>query len=128
MSPRIAGLRIKSALSPITTGAGSSNTLRVVWGSSPNDVWAAGEFNLIHWTGSSWTRVATGTDLYAYALWSSGPNDVWAAGVNSMAHWNGTAWTSVASASSYSVLSMWGSSSGDIWAVGVHGNIQRRRL
>ena len=38
-------------------------TILAIWGDSPNDVWAMGEFGkILHWNGSSWTAL----DLEAY--------------------------------------------------------------
>lgn len=40
----------------------NSNTLYKVWGTGPNDIWAVGDSGtLIHFNGTAWSRVETGT-------------------------------------------------------------------
>jgi hypothetical protein len=84
----------------------------------PNDIWAVGGGSdgdysasgyIIHWNGSTWTRVlgpAPGTYQRLYDVKALAPNDVWAVGdyfdVNQgyqplFLHWNGRTWSQVAS-------------------------------
>jgi hypothetical protein len=121
------------------------STLNAVRAVSAHDVWAVGEFRdssspladqtlILHWNGTSWTRVASpdpaGTtnnnDLNGVA--ATGPDDAWAVGdINSntgktfILHWNGTKWSRVSSPSfqTNDVLTAVGASSrSNVWAVG----------
>lgn len=63
----------------------TTETLRAVWGTSPNDVWAVGDAAcVIHWDGMHWSRVAVGglggrrPDLYT--VWTATPGKVWIGG------------------------------------------------
>jgi hypothetical protein len=76
-----------------------------IWGAGAADVWAVagglggaqGYANLIHWDGSAWSPVSSGTDDNLYGVWGTGPNDVWAAGASGVegviVHYDGTGWT-----------------------------------
>jgi hypothetical protein len=101
------------------------NPPRSVWGSGPNDVWAVGDAGtILHWNGTAWTGVPSGTGNDLYGVWGSGPNDVWAVGAGgTVLHWNGTAWTGVSSGTTNYLRSVWGSGASDVWAVGDAGTI-----
>src|SRR5215813_7085619 len=75
------------------------NPLRRVWGSGASDVWAVGWYGIIlHWDGSAWTGVSSGTTNGLLGIWGSGASDVWAVGDGgTILHWNGSHWTSVSS-------------------------------
>jgi hypothetical protein len=96
-----------------------------LWGSSDNDVWAAGnDGNMLHWNGKAWRRIAvpTGNDLLG--IWGASDKDVWAVGeAGIVIHWDGTAWTRVTSPvpDSAALNDIWGSSASNIWAVGDRG-------
>jgi len=97
-----------------------------VWGSGPDDVWAAG-FGIPHWNGSTWQSFPGA--LGAYGLWGSGPNDVWGVGGYEaiIYHWNGSGWSTftsgVAQQDVAALNGVWGSESSDVWAVGSGGAI-----
>lgn len=61
---------------------------------SPNDVWAAGaNGTAIHFDGSAWKLVPTGTTAAIRALWGSAPNALFAVGDEGMIlFWNGSDW------------------------------------
>lgn len=59
---------------------------------SPTDAWAiANDYAILHWNGTSWTKVATVP--YAVQIQALSARDVWAGGIVSLAHFNGTTWT-----------------------------------
>ena len=44
-----------------------------------NDAWAVGGGGTtLHWNGTVWSSVPSGTTETLYGVWGSGPNDVWA--------------------------------------------------
>ncbi len=126
---------------PASDGGVAFEALWAVWGSAPDDVWAAGS-ELLHWNGVAWSVAPpTLADLWdgvvILSLWGSGPSDVWAVGyvnVNGDAimsdpcilHWDGAAWTPmptgvpVPAPSAEGFVSVWGSGPADVW-VGVPG-------
>jgi hypothetical protein len=71
--------------------------LRAVFGFDASDVWAVGEQStILHWNGTSWTKVATPFDSLAdrpllLDVWGSSPNDVWFVGAGVMLHLERTA-------------------------------------
>ena len=57
------------------------NTLRGLWVSGASDVWAVGQAGtILHWDGSAWTSVPSGTTNGLLGVWGSGASDVWAVG------------------------------------------------
>jgi hypothetical protein len=96
------------------------NTLRSIWGSAANDVWAVGDLGtILHWDGSGWSGVASGTSAALNGVWGSAANDAWAVGAaGTLLHWNGSAWSSVASGTTDPFSAVWGSSASDVWVVG----------
>jgi hypothetical protein len=58
-------------------------------------VWAAGEAGtLLHWNGSAWTEVASGTSSALRALAGTSTTNVWAAGLDgTLLHFDGTSWS-----------------------------------
>ncbi|MDF2692676.1 MAG: Type fimbrial biosis protein PilY1, partial [Labilithrix sp.] len=72
----------------------TTENLRAVWGSGPNDVWAVGELaTIVHWDGQSWTLATSalplGTKPDLNGIWGSGPEDVWAVGKGTALHFTG---------------------------------------
>lgn len=58
-----------------------ANTLRGVWGASGSDVFAVGEVGtIIHYDGSVWTSMDSGTTENLKAVWGSSGSDVFAVG------------------------------------------------
>src|SRR5262249_38186957 len=57
-----------------TPGSGFAS----VWGTAPNDVWAAGAKGLLRYDGTTWTDVTPlGSSPPLASVWGSGPRDVW---------------------------------------------------
>ncbi len=58
--------------------------LNAVWGSSPNDVWAVGDFGtIIHWDGIEWRKVELTQNLAGYNftdIWGHGKSEVYVTG------------------------------------------------
>ena len=98
-----------------------------LWGSSPNDIFAAGGPLAIdggaafvtHYDGTTWQPMTlTGTTLWW--IFGFGPDDVWATGERGVIlHYDGTAWSTVeAPTHPYTLWGVWGASPTDIWTVG----------
>jgi hypothetical protein len=52
-----------------------------VWGRKSNDVWAVGQNGtILHWDGTSWKSVVSGTIYDLDGIWGSATNDAWAVG------------------------------------------------
>jgi hypothetical protein len=96
-------------------------TVLDIWGTSPNDVWAVGEFDkIMHWNGASWTAFEL-EDYYTisfFAIWGSSHDNVWMLGDEStLLHWNGSVW----SEAPYNITTSWiagdimGTSANNIW-------------
>ena len=79
-----------------------------VGGSGPADVWSAisASTSLLHWTGSRWNQVSTGTSGLK-AVWAAATNDAWAVGYSAV-HWNGYEWTPVDVPTTTSLFSVFG--------------------
>ena len=57
------------------------NNLHATWGSGASDVWEVGDLGtILHWDGSAWTRVSSGTTSTLSGVWVSEASDVWAVG------------------------------------------------
>jgi hypothetical protein len=52
------------------------NWLGAIWGSGASDVWAVGGLGtILHWDGSAWTSVSSGTTNGLSGVWGSGASD-----------------------------------------------------
>jgi hypothetical protein len=127
--------------------------LDVMWGSSKNDIWAAGfiQYPMLpapngssgstdvityaHWDGAAWTvlppaslaEVRTGE---VNAMWGSSKDDIWAGGTTFapgqpaiLDHFDGTEWHPNQTSVPGYIDSIWGSCTSDVWAVGMQPNI-----
>ena len=93
--------------------------LLAFWGSSPKDVWAAGEAGtLIHYDGTSWSGIVGVVPGTLFALWGSGPKDIWAAGDGALLRFDGEAWRAAPPLVPGALRSLVGRNSDDVWAVG----------
>jgi hypothetical protein len=123
----------------------SESPVMGVWGSGPNDVWAA-VGDLVHWDGSAWTLAQIGTNSNPVGLsgvWGTAQDDVWAVGgstvvgqttidggtpplfpVGIIEHFDGKTWTVNGQSYLSEPVAVWGSSASDLWAVGgeIYGN------
>jgi hypothetical protein len=51
---------------------------------------------ILHWNGSAWSVVPSGTSTFLVGVWASGPNDAWVTGgAGTILHWDGAAWSVV---------------------------------
>ncbi len=106
----------------------TTNTLRGVWGSAANDVWAVGDGGtVLRWQGKAWSsRFTSGTSNALFSLWGSSSNNVWSVGAGgTIIHWDGRVWSESTSGTTRTLRAVWGSSANDVWAVGDLGTIVR---
>lgn len=106
----------------------TTNTLRDVWGSSENNVFAVGDAGtILHYDGSEWSTVTSGIAPDLHAVWGSSENDVFAVGdAGTILHYDGNTWSrmsfwSTRTGSSRNMdplYGIWGSSENDVFAVG----------
>ena len=98
-----------------------------VWSSGPTDVWAVGATGaILHFDGSSWEHVPSGTEVTLDGVSGSGPADIWAAGQGGIVlHYGGTSWREVPSGTGDDLWGVWASGPQDAWAVGQSGTIIR---
>ncbi len=102
-------------VSPQLTG----NDLQDVWAVSPTDVWAVGGGGTaLHWDGTAWSSVATGTTAGLVSVHGTAHNDVWAVG-GTVLHWNGIGWSELpCPLLPYTLTSVFAISRTDVWVVG----------
>ena len=118
----------EAAFCPSDTGVSNLYALTAVWGSGPNDVWAAGSGGtIVHWDGSAWkpaSPVPAVKNTFSHVI-GTGPNDVWAISATDTIFrstgWNGGAatWTRMASpfADEYTLIPIsaaWAHASGEM--------------
>ncbi len=114
-----------------------NSRLRAIWGSSPNDIWAAGWIirgnwgtNLVHYDGEKWEDY----DYFKaefYGMFGLDSNNIWAVGNNLgpydealIAHYNGKEWKTVyVDINLPSLGAVWASAPDDVFAVGAYGTI-----
>jgi len=96
-----------------------------VWGSGPNDVYAAGTRDTTwHWDGNAWTALA---DVPGGTLVTgTGPNDVWLAATTGdrLRHFDGTTWSAVPELAPAGIGSLVAIAPNDVWAI-VHADFNR---
>jgi hypothetical protein len=94
-----------------------------VWGSGPDDVWAAGgqvdRGLVLHDDGSGWTAVDTGADSLLWWAYGFSATDVYAVGERGLIlHYDGASWARVESGTDRTLYGVWGGSADDVWIVG----------
>ena len=101
--------------------------LRSVWGIAPNDVYAVGDTGtIIHFDGSRWTTMTSGTSFLLRAVWGSGSTDVFAVGEGGTAlRYDGVRWYPLPNPTTKALRAVWGTSPTDIYAAGEDGVLFR---
>ena len=98
-------------------------SLLAVWGASAKDVFAVGVAGqILHYDGTGWSRLSSGTDRSLYAIWGNSADTVFAAGeTGTILRFDGKTWqemTSPESRAGERIRGIWGSSASDVFAVG----------
>jgi photosystem II stability/assembly factor-like uncharacterized protein len=80
-------------------GSQSGGPLNAVWGLSDNDMYAVGDYgSILHFDGSAWTPMTSGTNKYLNSISGSDDNNIWASGFNPnngetvLLHYDGKSW------------------------------------
>jgi hypothetical protein len=102
----------------------TGNYLRGIWGSSGTDVFVVGGWGsstILHYDGTSWYPMDTGTAFTPFAgIWGSSGTDVFAVGMDGyIFHYDGTSWSfSGSDPETDDLYSVWGSSGTDVYVGG----------
>lgn len=96
-----------------------------MWGSGFDDIWIVGQEGLIvHWDGSTWTPVASGTGASLRRVFGTGPKHAVAVGTGgTILHWDGVSWNRKVSGTSEVLTGVWGTGPANMWAGGWNGTI-----
>jgi hypothetical protein len=79
---------------------------------------------ILHYDGSGWSAVSSGTGANLTGMWGSGPNDVFAVGWGgTILHYDGSGWSVTSSGTGVYFSDVWGSGPNDVFAVGDGGTI-----
>jgi hypothetical protein len=96
-----------------------------VWGSAPNDVFVAGDSgSVLHWNGSAWRKMSTGTREGLRRVWGTSGSNVYVSGEHgTLLHYDGAAWSRVAVPTTVTLERVWGSSAGDVYVGGAEATL-----
>ena len=97
----------------------TENTLYGIWGSSSTDVFAVGVYGtIVHYDGSRWTEMKSGTDRHLNDIWGSSSNNVFAVGDSTILHYDGNRWSDI-NMGNYNLnfYGIWGSSDNNLFIV-----------
>jgi hypothetical protein len=100
-----------------------------IWGSSETDVFAVGravDYSglVLHFNGSNWTEMPSGTSYSLNAVWGSSGSDVFAVGwQGAIIHYDGSEWRMMDSGITEGLHDVWGTSATNVFAVGSNGVI-----
>ncbi len=99
--------------------------LHDIWCSASGDVFAVGMGGaILHYNGTYWSSMTSGTYSNLYGVWGSSAGDVFAVGDSgTILHYNGTIWSAMTSSTSFNLNGVWGSSASNVFAVGDGGTI-----
>ena len=86
------------------------NTFHGIWGSSPSNVFAVGKVGtILHYNGSTWSPIPTGTTKTLTGVWGSSASNVFVVGGNGkILHYNGSNWSPMASGTTTTLNGIWG--------------------
>ncbi|MCB9852610.1 MAG: hypothetical protein H6819_05905 [Phycisphaerales bacterium] len=104
----------------------TTDPMRDVWASAPNDVYAVGlASELRHFDGNTWTKLPISQDMDLEGIWGSAANDIYLVGFNNdtnsgvVIHYDGAGWTTMALPSATGRLRcVWGSGPADVFVFG----------
>jgi len=104
---------------------GKREILHGIWGETGNDVLTVGwGGTILHYDGSNWTPMISGTTKDLEDVWGSSPTSVFAVGSGgTILYYDGNIWTSIVSGTTEVLYGVWGSSPMSVFAVGSGGTI-----
>ena len=102
------------------TWVNNTEDLNAIWGSGGDDIFAVGDNGkMLHFDGSSWAQMESGTDEDLYDVWGSGPNDVYAVGSEgTVLHYDGTSWSKINVGTRQTLEGVWGAGPDDVFVGG----------
>jgi hypothetical protein len=126
-------LTFGGALWKTVPGIGTAARLNGVWGSAPNNVYAVGQFEVVHWNGTTWNAnplapVFQGTAWDFQAIHGTDANHIWIVGrTGRVTSFNGLQgqWTTQQLPGIPDLFSVWAVSPEEVYAVGAGGVIFR---
>jgi len=113
-------------MSGLSVEPGYSGEVMGMWGTSPENVWAASAGALYKWDGSAWTARVRG-ELFS-GVWGTAPDDFWIIGATSpsgivwVRHGDGSTFTSVSDVKFSMSYDIDGSARDDVWILGRFGS------
>ena len=119
--------------------SGSASFLYGIWGSSDNSIFAVGASAhsapetsgspgpaILHYDGSSWTAMSSGTAGILDSIWGTSDNNVFAVGASgTILHYDGSTWSAVTTRIAPDLYAVWGSSDNNVLAVGDSATVLR---
>ena len=99
--------------------------LSEVWGSSSSDVFTVGaRGTVLHYDGTEWGEMTSGTTERLNSVWGSSSADVFVVGDSgTIVHYDGSTWSPMTSGTKRLLRGVWGSSTSDVFTVGHVGTI-----
>ncbi len=103
---------------------GTRSRLNGVWAAAPDDVWIAGDADLLHWDGEAFSSRWEPAMGPLKAVVGLHARDVFVAGDNGVRHYNGTVWQSVDAPAVYPLDALAATRDGSVWALGEGGMVR----
>ena len=102
-----------------------SDEFKGVWYNSSSDVYVVGAGGtILHYDGTEWTIMDSGTTERLTGIWGSSSSDIFAVGRNgTILHYDGSNWSQMDGGTRKELTGIWGSSSTDVFVVGKEGTI-----
>lgn len=100
-------------------------TILGMWSDRSGALFAVGDEGLaLHWDGTRWQRMITGTKSALYSIWGYDADHVLAVGdFGLVLRWNGTSWAEFYAGTDNFLFDVWGRSLTDIYIVGLSGTL-----
>ena len=99
-------------------------SIQKMWGKGPQDLYAVGYYGtIIHYNGSNWDKLESGTQLRLTDIWGLSGNDIYAVGAdmssldNAVLHYDGISWKQLPTDQNRKVA-VWGTSPSNMYFAG----------
>jgi hypothetical protein len=101
-----------------------------VWGISAHDVYVLMNISdpdqfsfLLHYDGTSWSPMVTGSEARLTAIWGTSRANIFAVGYGTILHYDGAEWESMDADIVGDLFAVWGSGPNDVYATGHRGQV-----
>jgi hypothetical protein len=102
---------------------GCGSALAGAWVESATNAYVCGS-PVLHWDGSTWSEVNTGSTVFNAAVWGASGNAVWTVGeLGDVRHFDGVVWSAQASGTTEWLVEVHGRGATDVYTVGGAGTI-----